>query len=296
MKTRGSLSIVPVMLLALLPATGATLVRMNGSETMQQFGKRLTAWYTNKNPSVQFQIAAFQPTASFAAMAAGDVDIVQSSRKVLHSEAEALHARQRKGYVEVHVATEIAGIAVNQTNPVRELSLFQLRQVLSGSVKNWKQVGGADAPIDLYGRDDSSGVRAFLEEEFMGDEGIASSVKTFPTNSGVLAAAGHDANAIGYGSVEPTQDAHVRYLAIKPSANADGVAPTGDAIRAGRYKLVRPLYFYFAGPPKGDLLRFAEWVLSAEGQLVVEAVGYYPLGAAEREEGRKIIEDEKPKK
>ena len=80
------------------------------------------------------------------------------------------------------MATEIAGIVVNEKNPVRELSLFQLRQVLSGNVKNWKQLGGEDAPIAIYGRGGGSGVRTFLEEEFMGDEGISDNAKTFSTN------------------------------------------------------------------------------------------------------------------
>jgi phosphate transport system substrate-binding protein len=242
---------------------------------------------------VQFQVAAFQPTGSFAAMAAGEAEIVQSSRKVLHSEAVSLRTARGKDYVELQVATEIAGIAINKANPVKELSLFQLRQVLSGTVTNWKRVGGADAPITIYGRSDTSGVRAFLEEEFMGDEAISASTKTFGSNSGMIAAVSHDANGIGFGDIEGGLDPQVRFVAIKPSANADAVAPTEDAIRAKRYKLTRPLFFYFAGAPSGDLLRFAEWILSPEGQLVVESVGYFPLTSAERETGRQALKDEK---
>ncbi len=257
---------------------------------MLQFGQRLTAWYAKKNPGIQFDVTAYQPTGSFAAMAAGQTEIVQSSRKVLHSEVEALRSAQGKSYVELQVATEIAAITVNRHNPVKDLSFYQLRDVLAGTVKNWKQVGGPDAPITIYGRDDTSGIRAFLEEEFMGDESISDSAKKFANNSGVLNSVARDPNGIGFGTVESTLDAKVRYLGIKPSANAEGVVPTGDAIRSKKYKLTRPLYFYFAGPPKGDLLRFADWILSAEGQLVVESVGYYPLSAAEREAGKTALE------
>lgn len=282
-----------VSLLALLPIRGATIVHVKGSDTMLAFGKRLTAWYTKKNPAINFDVASLAPAASFAAMAAGKLDIVQSSRKVLHAEEEALRAAQGKNYVELHVATEVAGIAVNQANPLKELSLFQLRQVLSGSVKNWKQVGGIDAPIKIYGRDDTCGVRAFLEEEFMGDESVSSSARTFPTNAALLAAVSHDNDAIGFGSVELSPADRVRFLAIKPSSSAEAIAPTGDAIRANRYVLVRPLYFYFAGSPKGELLHFAEWVLSTEGQLVVESVGYFPLKSTEREAGHQVLAEAK---
>lgn len=290
MNTRKIPPLLAVLLLAVLTAQSTTSFRVKGSNTMLLFGQRLTAWYSKKYPGVQFQVGASQLTGSFAAMAAGETEIVQSSRKVLHSEAEALRSQQGKNYVELQVATEIAGIAVNQGNPVKELSLFQLRQVLSGSVKNWKQVGGADGPIVIYGRDESSGVRSFLEDEFMGDEAISSSTKTFSNNSGMLTAVSHDVNGVGFGSVEGTPDPKVRFLAIKASATTEGVAPTGEAIRAKRYKLIRPLYFYFAGAPKGDLLRFAEWILSAEGQLVVESVGYYPLAPTEREAGKTALQ------
>lgn len=279
--------------LAILPVRGGTFIRLTGSETMREFSQRLTDWYAKKNAGVQFVVLGVPPANSFVAMTTGKAEIVQSSRRVLHSEAEALRSAQGKSYVELQVATEIAGISLNAANPVRALSLYELRQVLSGSVKNWKQVGGKGGPINIYGRDDQSGVRAFLEEEFMGDMGISSSAQTFPNNSALLAAVSHDVNGIGYGSVDLRLDPRVRFLAIKPSASAEAVSPTGDAIRDKRYKLVRPLYYYFAGQPKGEVLRFAEWVLSPEGQLVVESVDYYPLSSAERETGRQILSGQK---
>jgi phosphate transport system substrate-binding protein len=271
------------------PVSGETLIRVAGSETMKEFGQRLADWYAKKTSGLQFAVLGVPASNSFAAMAAGKAEIVQSSRRVLHSEVEALHSGQGKSYVELQVAIEIAGITLNAGNPVKELSLYQLRQVLSAEVKNWKQVGGSDAPIRIYGRDDSSGVRAFLEEEFMGDTGISSSAKTFTSNAGVLSAVSHDVNGVGFGNADPRMDAHIKFVAIKPSASGEAFSPTGEAIRAKRYKLVRPLFFYFAGPPKGEVLRFAEWVLSPEGQLVVEAQGYYPLSSSEREEGRQIL-------
>jgi len=286
MRVRAFLYLLLISCAATLPLpAGNGPVRITGVGTMKEFGERLTQWYANKNPNVSFNVASARSTDSFSTMANGNAEIVQSSRRVLHSEIEALRSAQGKKYIELQVATEIAGIAVNSANPVKDLSLFQLRQILSGSVKNWKQFGGPDALVTIYGRDDTSGVRAFLEEEFMGDESISSAAKTFPTNSAVLAAVGQDPNGIGFGTVDARPDPKVRFLGIKASANSEAVAPTSEAIHAKKYKLVRPLFFYFAGVPQGQLLAFAKWVLTPEGQLVVEAVGYYPLTANEREEG-----------
>jgi phosphate transport system substrate-binding protein len=280
--------------LASWPVRGDVLLRLTGADTMKNFGQQLSDWYTKKNMGVRFSIQASPVSNSFAAMTGAKADIVQSSRRVLRTEQEALQSAQGKSYVELQVATEIAAITLNANNPVKALSLYELRQVLSGGIKNWKQLGGKDAPITIYGRDNNSGVGAFLEEEFMGDVGISSTAKTFPTNSAVFSAVGHDVNGIGYGTLDPRIDSTVRFLAIKASASGEAVLPTSDAIRAKRYKLIRPLYFYFAGQPTGDLFRFAQWVLSPEGQLVVEAVGFYPLGPAEREEGKATLEGHKP--
>jgi len=277
---------------AVLSASSQAVVRVTGTATMKEFGERLAEWYSKKYPAVKFEVSALTPANSFAAMAGGKAEVVQSSRRVLHAEAEALRSAQGKRYVEVQVATEIAAISVNAANPVKDLTLFQLRQVLSGSVKNWKQVGGNDAPITIYGRDDSSGVRAFLEEEFMGDEGISSSAKTFASNSALFAALNKDLNGVAFGSMDMQPGARIKFLGIKASASGVAVAPTSDAIRTKHYMLVRPLFFYFAGKPQGELMRFAEWTLSSEGQLVVEAVGYFPLNAAEREAGRGALAKE----
>ena len=93
---------------------------------------------------------------------------------------------------------------------------------------------------------------------------------------------------VAFGTAEMRPDAHPRFLGIKASSGT-AIGPTGDAIRSKKYMFVRPLYFYFAGRPQGDLMRFAEWTLSPEGQLVVEAVGYFPLSSTEREAGREAL-------
>jgi len=266
-------------------ASAAVQVRVTGSENMKGFGERLTQWYARKAPGIQFNVSAARTADAFAALISGKAEVVESARRPLHSEEEALRSAQGTRFLELQVATEIAGIAVNSANPVKDLSLFQLRQVLSGEVKNWKHVGGKDTPIVVYGRDDSSDVRAFLEEEFMGDTGVSNSAKLFATNSALFSALAQDPGGIAFGTVELRPGDKVRFLGIKASDSGEADAPTGEAIRAKRYKLVRPLYFCFAGKPTSEVLHFAQWVISPEGQLVVEAVGYYPLSSSEREAG-----------
>ena len=108
-----------------------------------------------------------------------------------------------------------------------------------------------------------------------------------------MEALGRDFDGIGFGDFTAKLDERVGYVAIKPSANAEGVEPNSETIRDGRYKLVRPLYLYFAGSPQGSLRMFAEWVLSPDGQLVVDSVGYFPLSSTERESSRGTLKQAK---
>src|SRR5215469_3153764 len=115
-------------------APSAMVFRVAGAGNMKGFGERLAQWYTRKNPAILFTVSGLRTSDAFAALTSGRAEIVQSARRPSHSEEEALRSTQGKKYLELQVATEVAAIAVNSSNPVKELSLFQLRQALSGEV------------------------------------------------------------------------------------------------------------------------------------------------------------------
>jgi phosphate transport system substrate-binding protein len=267
----------------------ATAIRIDGSHSMAALSQRMTEWYHRENVFASFAVDGGGPGKGIAALIEGRAEIAQSSRQVLGGEIGALRDKRGKKFVQIPVATEVAGLLVHPSNPIRELSIFELRQILSGTVKNWKQVGGNDAPIKIYGRDDSSDSREFIEEEFMGDEAIASSAIKFPKNSELYAAVARDRNGIGYGTVNLGLNPNVLFVAIKASSSGAAVSPTTEHVREHRYPLTRPLYYIFAGQPSGEVQRFGEWVLSAQGQLVVEAAEFWPLGSADREQGKILL-------
>lgn len=280
------------LILVLVAAAGASaqgkpgLIHIDGEPSMVPLTQRLTEWYHHNNPGTAFEVSGAGPTSAIQSMVDGKADVVQSARQVLGGEVTALRERRGRKFVQVPVAIEVAGILVHPSNPVRELSIFEVRQILSGTVRNWKQVGGKDAPIKIYGRDSSSDVRDFIETEYLGDASISSSARTFPKNSPLYAAVATDPDAIGYGTVNLGLNSKVRFMAIKASASAPAVAPTTESIAAHKYPLVRQLYYIFAGQPSSDLQKFAEWVFSQQGQLVVEAAELWPLDSTERDRGK----------
>src|SRR5262249_5201262 len=120
--------------------------------------------------------------------------------------------------VEIPVASEFAVIAVNVGNPVRALTLYELRMILSGQVKNWKQVGGKDLAVHLVGRDQSSEVRNMIDEEIMGDASFSDGIQPFSTNSSVITAVTADPGALGFCDIDLHPQRGVRFLGIKASA------------------------------------------------------------------------------
>jgi phosphate transport system substrate-binding protein len=265
-------------------------IRISGAQTMTGLTRRLTEWYAGRNQGVEFHLEGSTPTQGFTALIENKAEIAQSTRKALDGEIGALRSRRKLEFVEIPVATEFAVIAVNAANPVHAISAYDLRLILSGQVKNWKQVGGKDAAIHLLGRDRNSDVRNLIDEEFMGDASFSGAIKEFPTNAAALAAVAGDVNALAFCDVDLHPQRGVRLVGIKASTTGEAIEPTGENIRAHKYTLSRTLYFCFAGPPAPELTRFTAWVLSPEGQLVVEAVGLYPLGSADREGARLKLE------
>jgi phosphate transport system substrate-binding protein len=279
----------------LLSASGSSgqtkeaVIRIEGSPSMTACTQRLTEWYHHNQPDTSFVVGAEGDRRGIAALVDGTVDVAQTSRQPLGGEILALRERRHEKFVQIPVATEVAGILVHPSNPVHELSIFNLKQILSGTVKNWKQLGGNDAPINICGRDRSSDLSEFIETEFMGDQSIASSVITFPKNSALYGAVASDKDGIGYGTVDLALNPNVRFVAIKASSSGTAIAPTMENIREHRYTLTRPLYFVFAGEPSGEVQRFGWWVLSTQGQLVMEASEFWPLGQTDREQGKTLL-------
>ena len=104
--------------------------------------------------------------------------------------------------------------------------------------------------------------------------------QTLPGTAAVINAVAKDPRGIGYGGIAYGKG--IKHLRVKKDAASPAIEPTMENVLEGRYPISRFLYWYLAGPPAGDLLAFAQWVVSKEGQEVVEKVGYYPLNEKDR--------------
>jgi phosphate transport system substrate-binding protein len=263
------------MLALVGPAFAGKAITVKGSDTMVILGQRWAERYMNANPGQVIMVTGGGSGTGIAALINGTTDICQSSRTMKQDEKLKLRDRFQTMGVEIPVAKDGLSVYVNQANGVKELTMDQVRDIYLGVITNWKQVGGKDAAIILYGRENSSGTYGFFKEHVLGGGDFSPRVQTLPGTAAVVNAVSKDPNGIGYGGAAYAKG--VRDLGIKPNAKSAAILPTAATVHDGSYPLSRELYFYLRMKPAGDMKKFVDWVLSAEGQKLAVEVGYYPI-------------------
>ncbi|HEY0710570.1 MAG TPA: substrate-binding domain-containing protein, partial [Polyangia bacterium] len=151
----------------------------------------------------------------------------------------------------------------------------QLKDIFTGKVTNWKEIGGSDSRIIVYSRENSSGTYVFFKDVVLQGRDFSPRAQTMPGTASVVNAVSKETNGIGYGGAAYAKG--IKILKVKKDAGSAGVAPDLSTVQAGTYPLARPLFFYLRNKPAGDIKSFVDYVLSDEGQKVVSTVGYYPI-------------------
>lgn len=265
-------------LAGLLFVAGGAFARpltVKGSDTMVILGQRWAERYMNQNPGKIIQVTGGGSGTGIAALINGTTDVCAASRQMKPDEKLKLRDRYQTTGTEIPVAKDGVSVYLHETNPVQALTVEQLRGIYTGQITNWKQVGGKDATIILYGRENSSGTYGFVKDEVLLGRDFAANCQTLPGTAAVVNAVAKDPNGIGYGGAAYAKG--VRDCAMRKAANAPAIAPNAATVKDGSYPLWRYLYFYMRRKPEGDAKKFVDWVLSPAGQQLAVQVGYFPL-------------------
>ena len=273
-------SIIPklAVLAALAGVTVAQAgnITVKGSDTLVILAQKWAENYMAKNAGTKIQVTGGGSGIGFAALQNKSTDLANASRKIKAKEVAECVKAFGKRPTEYKVALDGLSVYVAEGNDVKELSVAQLESIFTGQIKNWKQVGGKDAPITVYSRENSSGTYEFFKESVLKGKDFVASAQTMPGTAAVLQAVSKDANGIGYGGVAYGQGA--RSLNIKASESAAAVEPTEENVVKGIYPIWRYLYVYVnPALDKGEVEAYLTWIRSDDGQKVVKDVGYFPL-------------------
>jgi phosphate transport system substrate-binding protein len=244
---------------------------VKGSNTIgEELAPRLIAEFKKDHPTAMFELESKATGYGLAALMADQCNIAAASRPPIKDELELAKSRNidLNDYV---IGSYSVAVIVNSACPVSDLKREQVRDIFTGVIQNWKDVGGPDAPIHIHSRDPISGTAIGFKELAMENKPYASGEKTFTNYTAIAHAIGQDAGGIGYCSIELTNTPGVKTLSI------GGVAPTVASINEGKYPYARVLHFYTTkGKEESSAKEFIDFVQSAKGQEIVVQTGNVP--------------------
>ena len=283
-KAAGFLKGVSLILLGVMAAgcpaskqtaqTGAATnekVVIRGSNTVgEELAPQLIAEYQKAHPTAGFDLETKGTSYGMGALMGGFCDIAGASRLPLKEELEVAQFRevQLNDYV---IGAYGVAVVVNSANPVGNLTRDQVRDIFSGAIQNWKDLGGPDAPIHLYIRDPISGTYIGFKELAMDNKPYASEQNLFTNYPAIVEAVTKDANGIGYSGFNLMHHAGIKAVSI------GGIEPTAEAVNQGKYPYFRTLHLYTnKAKEKPAALDFIHFVQSPQGQAVLAQIGDVP--------------------
>jgi phosphate transport system substrate-binding protein len=233
--------------------SGAAQITLAGSTSVEPFAELLAERYMQSHPSSpSINVQGGGSSSGIQAALSGAADIGMSSRHLKGDELD-------QGLVTRMIARDAIAIVVHPSNAISDLTLAQVRDIFSGAVANWKDVGGEDSPIVVVTREEGSGTRGAFEELVMGSARITPSALRQDSNGAVRVIVASDRHAVGYVSLGLV-NARVKALCL------DGILARVENVLNGSYGLSRPFLFLWRGDLDPGAQGYVDYVLSAEGQ------------------------------
>jgi phosphate transport system substrate-binding protein len=257
------------------PAPAQKPVTVKGSDTMVILAQRWAETYMKENQGRSIQVTGGGSGVGIAALINGGTDICDASRPMKDVEKAQVRSRHGKDVQEIPVALDGVAIYVHQSSALQSITTAQLKGIYTGQITNWRDVGGPNATIVSYSRENNSGTYVFFKEHVLGNADFGHAIQTLPGTAAVVNAVSKDPASIGYGGIAYASG--IRAIPVRKDETSEPIMPSLATVRNGSYALSRNLYFYTIGAPAGDVKTFIDWVLGPEGQKICEAVGYYPI-------------------
>jgi phosphate transport system substrate-binding protein len=276
----GVVAIVVVAAIAAVSFSGGTkttTINQKGSDTMLELCQNWAEDFHNENPSINMVVSGGGSGPGIQALITKDTDIADASRQMTQAEKDQATAAGVNP-VEFKVAIDGIAMIVHEGNPIKTLTMDQLRGIFNGTYTNWNQLGGADKTIITYGRQSTSGTYAYFQEVVLQKKDYRTDMVQQTGNSAIVNAVAGDTGGIGYvGIGYAKENTGISVVELKKNATAPAYSPLNEtAVLSFNYSLSRYLYVYTNGAPTGAVKTYITWILD-KGQTVAQQVGYYPL-------------------
>jgi phosphate transport system substrate-binding protein len=262
---------------------GKTIIRVDGSDTMVNLAQAWAETYYKTRPGVSVQVLGSGSGVGIASLTEGTCDMANSSRKMTDKELTRIRDKYHVEAKEHIVGYDALAIYVHPRNPIESISIGELAGIYGegGTVTQWSQLGITNPRADKIirvSRQNSSGTYAYFRNAVLG-KGKDYKLGSIDANGSkdVVALVSRTPTAIGYSGMG-YQTPDVKVLPVSKKPGEPGAAPTAENARKGTYPITRPLLIYTRGEPSGPVKEYLDWILSAEGQAIVDQLGYVSIG------------------
>ncbi|MCI0523810.1 MAG: phosphate ABC transporter substrate-binding protein [Acidobacteria bacterium] len=243
-----------------------------GSTTLLPVAEKAVEVFKQRNPESKITLSGSGSLVGINALVDGITDIAMSSRVMKNEEKEMMRKKKGTEAKEHIVAWDGIVPIVHPSNPVKNLTLAQLKDIYTGKITDWKQVGGKGAAIVVVTRDFTSGTSEAWSELILDKEPVVAGAKEKGSSSAILEAVAKDPNAIGYDGIGYAEgDNRVKPLSV------DGVMASASAILDKSYKIARPIYMITNNRPTTIVVEFIDFITSPEGQALVKEAKFVPV-------------------
>jgi phosphate transport system substrate-binding protein len=252
--------------------TGKMDIKVKGSDTVLPLSQKEAEMFMKKNTDASITVVGGGSGIGITALLDGSTDIAMSSRELKVDEKMKLKEKKIK---QVIVAHDALAVIVNPKNKVSQLTREQIEGIYTGAITNWKDVGGDDEKIVVYSRESSSGTYEFFKEHVMAKKNYAATVLNMPATGAIVQSVKQTKGAIGYVGLAYLEK-EVKDIAV----SYDGKTFVKASMKAAKdhtYPVSRPLYYFYAGDIDAKVKPFVDFILSDEGQKIVEEVGYVSI-------------------
>ena len=244
-------------------------ITIRGSTTVLPIAQKAAEEYMKKHPDVDVRVSGGGSSVGIQSVGEGIADIGMASRE-LKDEEKSRYPNLKP----IVIAKDGIAIIVHPDNPITSLTLEQIRGIYNGTYTNWKEVGGPDKEIVVINRDSASGTREFFWKHVMHKDDFVATALEKNSNGAVKQTVSQTPNAIGYVGLGYVDNS---VKAVKIKKDGMEIEPTVENILNGKYPISRSLYMITNGEPKGIAKDFIDFLLSEEGQKIVEEEGFVPI-------------------
>ena len=261
--------------------TSTYYLENKGSDTMVNLALYWAEKYQELHPNIRISVTGGGSGTGISSLINNTVDLANASRQIKSEEIENANAN---GVIPIEyvVARDAIAVIVHPDNPIDQLTLQQISDIYTGKYINWLELGGEDRPIVRLSRETNSGTHVYFLEEVIrlgnSEDKTIFSANTLllPSSEGIIAEVRENPNAIGYDGLGYVTE-EVKVVAIARDAESDYIFPTLQSVNENLYAISRNLFIYSNGTPESYIKDYLDWIMSTEGQKIVEELGFIPV-------------------